>query len=727
VSKAGKKREQSGPGGTRSPLVAFLLSKRAYPYFAAAAILLAGILVYSNSLICSFHFDDETSIVYNQSIRNPWDFQAIWSYVPTRFLTYWTFAINRSVGGLDVVGYHLVNIALHLSTALLVWWLTLLTFRTPSVRNTPIARHSKEIALLAGLIFAVHPVQTEAVTYVAQRAASLATLFYAAALVLYCKARLADLAQESKSRRIWFYAGAGCAAIVGFFTKEIIITLPVAVLLYEFIFLRTGGGIHWKFVGGVFLVFVVVLGGLVAKGIIPLADTEGISRVAYLMTEFKVLLIYVKLLVVPLAQNLDYDVPISSGFFESSTIIGFLAIVALVLIGLRLFKNHRILAFGIFWFLLTLVPESSVFPIRDVIYEHRLYLPMVGCSMLFAALPFSLGRWVPPRLALSILLLAVGVFGYLTFERNKVWKDDWTLWNDVIQKSPNKARPYNNRGRAFLQAGAVDRAIADFDVALALDPQQGPAFNNRGNAFLLLGQYEKAIADYDKALEVGLTNTADLTRLYYNRGLAYQSKGEENLALQDVNRALEYDPYYAEAYYNRAIIRTARGDYRGAVEDYTRSLRLKPGNVKALNNRGVVYKMLGEYERALRDLDGAIQLQPTYADAYFNRGGIWNHQQKADSAIADFTMAIRLRPDDPDGYNGRGLAYYSKREYAQALSDYTHAIQLNPKFAESYRGRALVYYAMKDLRKAREDLSKAEGLGLRDPFLDGFIRGRKSR
>jgi tetratricopeptide (TPR) repeat protein len=708
-------------------VVDYLLSKRAYPYFAAAIILLAGVAAYSDSLNCSFHFDDETSIIYNQSIRNPWDWKAIWTSTPTRFVTYWTFALNRSIGGLDVLGYHLVNLALHLGTALLVWWLAFLTFRTPSIKNTPLARHSKEIALFAGLLFAVHPIQTQAVTYIAQRAASLATLFYTATLLLYCRARLADQGREGSLRPFWLYAGAGCTAIIGFLTKEIIVTLPFAVLLYEFSFFRSGGRIRWKFLGGIFLLFAAVLGSLVAKGLIPLADTEGISRVAYLMTEFKVVLIYIKLLILPIGQNLDYDVAISSSFFESSTIIGFLAIVALVLIGLKLFKDHRVLAFGVFWFLLTLVPESSVFPIRDVIYEHRLYLPMVGCSMLLAALPFSLQRWISARFAFSLLLLVVVGFGYLTFERNKVWKDDWTLWNDVIRKSPNKARGYNNRGRAFLDAGAVDRALADFDVALALDPQHGPAYNNRGNAFLLLGQYDKAIEDYDKALEAGVTNTAELAQVYYNLGLAYRNKGENDLALQDLNKALSYDPYHAEAYYNRAIVRTARGDYQGALEDYTRTLALTPMNANALNNRGVVYKMLGEYPKAIEDFDHAIQIQPTYADAYFNRGSVRNSQQKCDSAIADFSQVIQFRADDPRGYNGRALAYYIRKEYGKALFDYTHAIDLNPQSVESFRGRALVYFAMKNLRRAREDLSRAESLGLRDPFLDGFIRGKKPR
>ena len=706
-------------------MVEFLLSRRAYPYLSIAAILLVGIVAYSDSLDCSFHFDDETSIIYNQSIRNPWDWKAIWSNTPTRFLTYWTFALNRGIDGLDVFGYHVVNIAIHLGTALLVWWLSLLTLRTPSVRDSPIARHSRVIALFAGLLFAVHPIQTQAVTYIAQRAASLATLFFTGTMALYSKARLVDQGQESTIRSFWFYAAAACSAMFGFLTKEIIVTLPFAALLYEFSFFRSAGRIRWKFLGSIFVLFAVVLGVLVAKGFIPLADTEGISRIAYLMTEFKVLLIYVKLLVVPLGQNLDHDVAIASSFFDSSTFIGFLAVVALFLTGLKLFKNHRLLAFGIFWFLLTLIPESSIFPIRDVIYEHRLYLPMVGCSILLAASPLSIPRWIPTRLALSILLLAVAVLGYLTFERNGVWKDDWTLWNDVIQKSPAKARGYNNRGVAFLRAGAVDRALADFDVALRLDVQHGPAYNNRGNAFLMLGRCDEAIADYGKALEMGLTNPVDLTRLYYNRGLAYQSKGEDALALRDLNKALEYDPYYAEAFYNRAIVRTSQGDYKGALEDYTRSLALKPMNVKALNNRGVLYKMLGEYPKAIEDFDRAIQLQPTYADAYFNRGAVWNSQQKSDSAIADFTEAIKLRPDDPDGYNGRGLAYYSKKEYDKALSDYTHAIQLNPQSAELFRGRALVYFAMKDLRSAREDLSKAESLGLRDSFLEGFIRAKK--
>lgn len=192
-------------------------------------LLLAGFIIYSNTFFSPFHFDDGFSISDNLSIRHIQNLKDIWSFWPLRFITYLSLAFNYYFHRLDVLGYYVFNLAVHLGSSLLVWRLSLLTFSTPVMKEQKIARHAGLISFFAGLIFLTHPVQTQAVTYIIQRAASLAAFFYLVSLSLYVKSRLL----EGSGRRIFYYIGSLLAAVLAMFTKEITITLPLMVCLYE--------------------------------------------------------------------------------------------------------------------------------------------------------------------------------------------------------------------------------------------------------------------------------------------------------------------------------------------------------------------------------------------------------------------------------------------------------------------------------------------------------------
>ena len=203
--------------------------------FSIILILCLGIIVYSNSFFCSFHFDDFPFIIENSFIKNIQNLQDIWKYYPCRFVTFLSFAFNYHFNGVSVLGYHLFNLGLHLLTACFVWWLTLLSFTTPVMKKEDvITGQANLIALFVGLVFVSHPVQTEAVTYIWQRAAFMSALFYAASLCFYIKSRL--LQKESLR---FYYICSLLIAIAAMFTKENAITLPLMILLYEFSFFKT--------------------------------------------------------------------------------------------------------------------------------------------------------------------------------------------------------------------------------------------------------------------------------------------------------------------------------------------------------------------------------------------------------------------------------------------------------------------------------------------------------
>lgn len=205
-------------------------------------IVCLGTAVYSNVFFSSFHFDDGPSIAVNAYIRNIGDLHNIWVFLPRRFLLYLSLAFNYRFNGLDVFGYHLFNLAVHLVSALLVLRLVLLTMSTPVMKGEKIARHADVIALFAGLIFVSHPIQTGAVTYIVQRAASMATMFYLASLCLYAWSR--SIAQHTALRNS-AYIGSLIMAVFAMFTKETAITLPLMILLYEASFFKDRKGFNW--------------------------------------------------------------------------------------------------------------------------------------------------------------------------------------------------------------------------------------------------------------------------------------------------------------------------------------------------------------------------------------------------------------------------------------------------------------------------------------------------
>ncbi len=388
--------------------------------FLAACVL----VVYSNTFNSTFHFDDTTQIVENYKLRDLKNLPEI--IKGQRGVTMATFALNYAAGGVNAAGYHVVNTLIHIINGILVYFLLFRTFRTVSADEF----WSKKIAAFSALLFAVHPVQTQAVTYIVQRMESLASLFFLSGLLIFLKAVTAS----TRTKRVILYACVVLTYLVGFKSKEIAITLPAVIFLYDLFFL-SGGKIRevarrWPLYAVlaaivVYLTFstIVPMGGFddlseEASGLAAVAAApagEGpsagfgvktISPREYLFTQFNVLFYYMTLLAVPANQNLDYDFPVSRGLFEvprlnEGAVLNIpipppavSLVLHLVIIGLAvyLFVRSRkgtgpaglVLSFFILWFYIILSPTSSFIPIVDVIFEHRVYLPSLGFFVVFA-------------------------------------------------------------------------------------------------------------------------------------------------------------------------------------------------------------------------------------------------------------------------------------------------------------------------------------------------------
>ena len=604
-----------------------------------------GAAVYSNTLNSSFHFDDFSFILENPLIRTPEKLIDLFKYWPSRFLGFLSFAVNYQIHQFSVFGYHLVNIGLHILVSFLVFWFVSLTFSSPAMRGKQAYRHRVLISFFAAAIFLTHPVQTETLNYIFQRVTILGALFYLAALCLYAKAMLS--LGEGGRINPFYYSASLIAAFAGMFTKENIVTLPLMLLLYHVYFFQEAKGPKWKYALP-FLLFlpVIPLTVAIAKPVIftdveRLMDSPWISSSRYLWTQFSVLLTYLRLFLFPLGQNIEYDYPLVQAFWGIPTLASFLALVFVIITGILTFFRHRLASFGIFWFFLTLLPESSIIPIGNPIYEHRLYLPLVGCSLFAVYALYYLLRNKSLKIVTVILSAIVIICSFLTYKRNRVWENEIVLWSDAINKSPGKIRPYTNRGVEYLEQG----------------------------------EYDKAIIDLSRVIEL----KRDYADGYYNRGLVYQKQGEYGRAVSDYSEAIIADPKYLKAYINRGQVYSANKEYEKAASDFRRVIEIAPLDRRGYFNLAYLYVALGKKEEAASFYNKILEIDPNNAEVYYNLGVIYADKGNKREALEFFKKAVQLNPNLGAAHNNLAAAYYYNKDYDLAIRHCDRAIQLGYK------------------------------------------------
>ncbi|MCX5704645.1 MAG: tetratricopeptide repeat protein [Candidatus Omnitrophica bacterium] len=650
----------------------------------------------------------------NLAIRNIQNLKAIWNFWPTRFITYLSIALNYHFYQLKVLGYHLFNLTVHIGSTILVYWLILLTFSTPKINGEKITRYSRLIALFVSLVFLTHPIQTQAVTYIIQRTTSLAALFYLVSLSLYVKSRLLEQKGQGSLASRLFYCGSLIALVLDMFSKEMTITLPFMILLYEICFLKTKERLNWKSLLPFFLALLIIpLTMYLTKSVDLigmrriLGESPNISSWHYLLTQLRIIVTYLRLLFIPINQNFLYDYPIAKSLLELPILASFILLGSILAIAARLFAKYSLISFGIFWFFLTLLPESSVIPIRSVIFEHRLYLPMVGFSLFLVSLIYYLFENKSLKSMVIALLIIISCYAVLTYKRNLIWKDELILWNDVVYKSPKAPASYSNRGVAYAHKGNFTQAISDFTKAVEINPKYSNVYYNRGLVYHQQSNLPQAISDYTKAIEIN----PNYAEAYCNRGLAYDNQGNFTQAISDYNKVIEINPNLRFVYFNRGGTYANQGNLPQAILDYTKAIEINPYEAVVYNDRGVVCGKQGNFTQAISDFTKAIEVNPNFAGAYNNLGHAYYKQSNFIKAISDYNKAIELNPNDAEFYSNRGVAYKAQGNLAQAISDYNKAIEINPNLADVYNNRGLAYYDAKEFDKAWTDVHKAESLG----------------
>lgn len=533
---------------------------RLRPYLAPAALALLCAAIYANSLQGSFQFDDATSIVANPAIRTL-DPRTWWDFWPGRVVTYGSFALNYLAGGLAVQGYHLTNLLIHAASSVAAWFVV-----RRLVESMAPHRDARWIALAAAAVFCAHPLQTQAVSYVVQRASSMGFAWYLGSLAFY----LDSLQRRARGSKHQLTLGAALlSASFAALSKEPMMSLPFVLLLVDCVVGADRKGRARRlapfFAVGLGLpLLAVLLGGGhfgVAGGSLA-GETADVARWTYFWTQASAVGHYLGLLFWPAGQCVDHDLSWRHSLLDGPT--PWFVSLHLTLIGLGIFlllRGRRLEGLGILWFYLLLAPSSSLFPIRDAMFEHRVYGALLGPAWL---LGLVLERWQRrhARAAALVLCALLLLLGALTVQRNRVWATPLTLWGDAVAKSPHKARPRTAYGVALGQEGRLAEAQRELEMAIQLDPGYASAWNNLGQVKLRLG---------------------DITS-----------------GMQDLGRATQLDPESDSAWFNLAVALARTGNAEEAERAYRRTLELQPGNTQALNGLAAVRLQRGDSREAAR-------------------------------------------------------------------------------------------------------------------------------
>ncbi len=648
-------------------------------YATVAGIIAAGLLAYSNTFSVPYMRDDIASIEMNPTLERAWppywltSPPALGNTVHGRPILNASFALNRAIFGHQPASYHAVNLAIHIANALLL--LAILSRLLPHAPHS--ASRVSRSAFFISLLFLLHPIQTEAVTYLVQRAESLAAFFVL--LTLYALLRhTADSGRHSHQRLWAVLAISSCA--VGMATKEIVVATPLLALALDRIFLASSWREVWRRRGtlhaGLILTLAVQAALLLRFGRLAFEESAGGARATpweYLLTQSGVITYYLGKAFWPLNLCFDlYDWPIARSPAEvwpQLLLVGTLALGTV-----HALARHPRLGFLGLWFFLLLAPSSSILPIEDVAVEHRLYLPLAALCVLtvitierVTSLPGThkaTARFQFPVSSFSLSLLALAL-GILAFRRNADYRTDLTISLDTLAKRPGSARAHYDVATATLHAGSPAEALPGFERAIALKPNYAMAYFGRGEARTRLGLHADAVADFTHAF----TLKPDYFFIPNNRGLARLELGQTDAAMEDFTLTTRLAPNYGPAWYNRGRVLARRGETDAALADLTRAAQLPGADQHVFTERGNVLSTLNRHPEAIEDFSRALTLAPNDATLLYNRANARARNEDLIGALNDFDAALALRPNLTEALNNRASVRYLVGRTREAMLD----------------------------------------------------------
>ncbi|GJQ27571.1 MAG: hypothetical protein HBSAPP02_26030 [Phycisphaerae bacterium] len=662
------------------------LATRIAPWQAGLLIALAGAGVYANSLNGPFVFDDQYSITENVYIRSLWPLREAvsapyQSTVSGRPVVAYTLAINYALGGLDVRGYHLFNVLIHLASGLLLFGVVRRTLLAERFRER-FERSATALAVVTALLWVVHPLQTESVTYVIQRVECMVSLFYLA--TLYCVVRAA-----ASPRPLPWSAGAVICSALGMGCKEVMVTAPFVIFWYDVVLLSGGirqtlarrGLTHLGIAATWLILFALIAGG-------PRSNTvgfglQGLSPVDYARTQFGVLLKYLQLSIFPLHLCIDYAWPIARTWTDW---VPQMCAVAMLLAGtIALLRRHPPIGLIAASFFIILSPTSSFVPIVDPAFEHRMYLALAPlCALAVLGTHEALSKWaatrsaaarLAPSFAIGLVGIALLALGGRTIARNRDYATAERLWRSTLEIEPANPRAHLALGAVLLRQERHDEAIALYRGALEKDPRFVAGHYGMAQVLNALKRYDEALTHAEQAVKLDPKYPEANTV----KGVLLTKLGRLDEAAAAFRRALELDNSHSEAHFYLACIYDEQRNIDAAIHHYRETLRIRPEHADALRQLADLLVKVNEpaeaiplYRRnlfyageSLRVLNGlanalsftdrieasipyyerALALAPDEASVHFNYANTLARLGRWKDAIPHYEATLRIRPE----------------------------------------------------------------------------------
>ncbi len=630
-----------------------------WPTLCALLIVAGALAAYFNSFKGAFLFDEDRRIVHNERLHHLWP---PWHLLRVhRPVVEVSLAVNYAMGGADVGGYHAFNLAVHIAAGLTLFGIVRRTLLLEALR-VRYGRASPWIALAVALLWVVHPLQTQSVTYIIQRGESLMGMFYL--LMLYCVIR-----GTGSSRRLWWYLAAIGCSVLGMGSKAVMATGPVVVLLYDRTFLagsfRETLRRRWHLYAGLGATWLALFATGIAQGVLdatPSAGTHvgfgfaGVTPLEYLRSQPGVIARYLRLSLWPNGLCLDYYWPVAR---TTEAVLGPLMLIAPLLIATlwALYKKPRLGFIGA-WFFIILLPTSSFVPIKDLAFEHRVYLPLVSVIVLVvvgghALLTHAVERRVCSDMAaralgVTVLVGVAGGLAYATAMRNRDYHSELAMWSDVVAKRPNNPRAHDNLAIAWEELGRLDRAEQSLREAIRVRPDYPSAYSNLGGILGRQGRYDEAIDLYHHALGID----PDYVFARVKLGDALVRRGRIDEGIGELRAAVRLSPRYPVARYVLGNALSARGDLDGAIEQYHTAMRFRPDYAEAYYSLGNALRDQDNPHAAIEQYRRALRINSRLVSAHNNLGHVLLRLDRFEEASARFREALRLNPRHPGARYG---------------------------------------------------------------------------
>jgi tetratricopeptide (TPR) repeat protein len=699
---------------------------------AAAVLALGALAAYSNTFNAPFVYDDKPSILENTTLHQ---FSTALSppaggiTVDGRPLLNLSFAINYALGGLNPWGYHALNLLLHAAAGLVLLGLVRRTLEQPVLRDR-FRGAALPIAFVVAALWTLHPLQTEAVTYVVQRAESLMGL-----LLLFTLYGFVRSVQSVTPAR-WLVASAG-TCLLGMAVKENMVAAPVLVLLYDRTFAAGSFRAAWRSRRTYYLALAatwLLLAGLVLGGGGNRGGSRGfglgLSWWEYELTQFPVVMHYLVLSIWPRPLVFEYG-PL--WVHQASEAI-LPAVVTITLAAGTLYGLRRNTAAGFLgaWFFVILAPTSLLPAATQMIVEHRMYLPLAAVIALLVVGVYRISG----RNGLAALVALGCVLGGLTHRRNHDYRTEVDLWQDTVNKSPDNLTARGSLGAALAQAGRIPEAIAEDEASIRIQPNY-LAFNNLGSALIsagrpadavprleesirlnpaypdaqlnlgvaleLLKRPREALPHYEMALQLNPTSPQACNNL--GDSLSRAGRAAEGIA--QLEKALQLKPDYLEARFNLAAALARAGRMPEAQAQFEAGLALKPDDGTAYLNWCNVLFVTGHPAEGVAQYTAALQLHPSNATLHYNYGSVLAAEGGLGAAQEEFTAALRLRPDYAEAHNNLGNTLTLLRREAEALPHYEAALRLSPDNPVAHNNLGLALARLGRIQEAATQFAAA--------------------